>query len=261
MMLRRIALLALSVLLLSPVAQAADPAAGFPQTNYYLLPLGILAADIESIRQSVQSSGTSVIAYNGGSVEAIRGDGTVPMVAESVLSDERLMVIDGDRFLLRAPGEGFDYTVRPAEDGYELVIDPQRDLSMADVLGSVLPELQSAGIVGSDLSLDIRSFAKDDLKGPPPPDGVAIDSTLYGLRVARDWFGYAAMKGLTVTGLRVEVVAELAAGAALPASFLPYSIEEADGLVKLSLPIDRLLALAGSSGIAYVRPPYRPSVP
>ena len=261
MMLRRVTLLALSVLLLAPAAHAAEPATGFLQTNYYLLPLGTLAADIESIRQSVQSSGTSVIAYDGGSVEAVRGDGTVPMIAESVLSDERLMVIDDDRFLLRAPGEGFAYTVRPSGNGYELVIDPQRDLAMADVLASVLPALQSMGIVGDDLSLDIQSFAKDDLKGPPPPDGVAIDSTLSGLRVARDWFGYAAAKGLTIIGLRVEVVAELGAGAALPASFIPYSIEQADGLVKLSLPIDRLLALAGSSEVTYVRPPYRPSVP
>jgi hypothetical protein len=262
MMLRYAALLALVVLLLAPAAaDAADAATGFLETNYYLLSLGHLAGDVESIRQAVQSSGYSVITYSGSSIEATRGDGTVPTIAESVLSDERLMVVDNGRFLLRASGEGFAFTVRPSENGYELVIDPQRDLSMADVLGSVLPTLQSIGIVGQEVSLDIQAYAKEALKGPAPPDGVPIDSTLYGLRVARDWFGYAAAKGLTLSGLRVEVVAELAPGVALPAPFAPYAIEQAGDLAKLSLPIEKLVALAGSPEIAYVRPPYVPSVP
>ncbi len=262
MMLRTGTALALAALLLvSIAAHAADATAGFLQTHYYLLSLGHVAADTASIRQTAQSSGFSIIAYDANSVEAYRGGIAVATAPESVLSDERLLVVDGGQFLLRASDDGFGYTVRPSESGYELVIDPQQDLAIGDVLGTVLISLQELGILGNQLSLAIDTYAKDDPKGPAPPDGIAIDSTLYGLRVARDWFGYATAKGLAMTGLRIEVIAEMLPGAALSAGFTAYVVEQAEGLVKLSLPVDRLLALAGAFEVAYLRPPYRPSVP
>jgi len=249
-----------ALLLAATAASAADAASEFLSTDYYILPFGRIAADIESIQQSAQSSGYSILTYNVDPLQALR-DGVPVEPAASVLDDERLLVVDGDRFLLRAPGDGFSYTVRPSETGAELVIDPQRDLSMSDTLGSIIASLQSMGIVGEDLSLDIQSFVKDVVKGPAPPAGVPIDSDLYALRLARDWFATAAQKSLAMVGLRVEVVAELVPDTTLSTSFAPYVIEEADGLVKLSIPVEWLLPLAGSNEVAFVRPPYRPSVP
>lgn len=254
--------IALAFLLLGTFSVvAADATTSFLQTHYYLLSLGRVAADIESIRQAAQSSGYSVIAYSGDSVQTYRGAETLGTDPGAVLSDERLLVVDSGRFLLRESGEGFVFAVRPVEIGYELVIDPQQDLAMSDVLGSVLIALQSMGILGNEASLDVQAYVKDDPKGPQPPAGVAIESTLYSLLVARDWFGYAASKGLSLVGLRVEVVAELVPGAALAEPFVSFVVEEAEGRAKLLLPIDQLLVLARSDAVGYVRTPYHPSVP
>ena len=243
------------------VCAGAGDTTSFLQTHYYLLSLGQVAADIDSIRQEAQSSGYSLITYSDNSAEAWRGGLVVETAPEDVLADERLLAVDGERFLLRQSEAAYAFTVRPAESGYELVIDPHQDQAMADVLGQVLGSLQSLGILGDELSLDVRAYAKDDVKGPPPPIDVAIDSTLYGLSVARDWFDYAAQKGLTRVGLRVEVVAEVLPGASLAGSFEPYIVDGSATAVKLRLPIEQLLALARSSGVGYVREPYRPAVP
>lgn len=249
-----------ALLLASLAAHAADATTTFLQTHYYLLSLGRVSTDIESIRRSAQSSGFSVLTYDGGTVQAFRADESVA-IAESVLADERLLVVDDGRFLLRDGCERFAFSVRPSETGYELVIDPRQDLPISDTLGSVLVSLQSMGVVGNEASLGVRPYAKDDPKGPAPPAGARLDSTLFGLRVALDWFEHAAISRLTLVGLRVEVVAEIVASASLPAGFAAYAIEHGDRLVKLVLPIEQLLALAQSTEIAYVRPPYRPSVP
>jgi len=249
------------VLLGSLSASAVETTTHFLETHYYLLSLGQLAVDADSVRQAAQSSGFTVVAYEGDSTEVFRGGNPVSTTAEAVLSDDQLVVVDSGRFLLRQADERFVYSVRPSEGGYDLVIDPQQDLEITDVLGSVLMSLQAMGILGTEASLELRAYAKDDPKGPPPPVGIAIESTLFSLLIARDWFDYAAAKGLTVLGLRVEVVAEVVPGSGLEELFAPYVIEQTDGLSKLLLPIDQLLALARSSAVAYVRSPYHPSVP
>jgi len=243
------------------VAGAADASTDFLQTHYYLLSLGQITASVDSIRQTAQSNGYSVITYDGDAAEAFRGTDPIGVDPQAVLSDERLVVIDSGRFLLRESGEGFVFTVRPSENGYALVVDPQQDLPMAAVLSSVLASLQSMGILSNELNLDVQGYAKDDLKGPQPPTAAAIDSSLYGLLIARDWFDYATTKALTLVGLRVEAVAEILPGASLEEAFAPYVVDSSDGLAKLSLPVDLLLVLSRSSTVGYVRPPYRPSVP
>lgn len=262
MILRRNIAIVFAVLLLGHMsAVATDATTTFLQSHYYILSLGQVAADADSIRHAAQSSGFSVIMYEGNSAQAFRGDDPVGTAAEAVLTDERLLVVDSGRFLLRESGDGFTFSVRPSETGYELVIDPQQDLSIPETLGSTLVALQSMGILGAEASLDVQAFAKDDLKGPPPPPGVAIESTLYSLLLARDWLDYAATKEITLVGLRVEIVAEILPDASLAEPFVPYVVNEAEGLAKLFLPVDQLLALARSSAVGYVRVPYRPSIP
>lgn len=233
----------------------------FVHTHYYLLSLGETEGDLQTLTQIAQTDGFSVILYDGNDVTAYRGTEMSTETVEELLTHNRLLVIDSNRFYLRVAGEAFTYTVRPAEDGYELVVNPHEDQTVASALASVLTELQEWRLLGIEVDLAFRTFAKDDVKGPAPPIGVAIDSTLYALVVAEDWFAYSASKGLSQVGLRLEVVAEKVNGEVMAEVLQQYVTSETDQLAKLLLPIDELIPLAESTGVGYVRPPYRPAVP
>jgi hypothetical protein len=87
---------------------------------------------------------------------------------------------------------------------------------------------------------------------------VAIDSNLYNLMIAPDWFTAAEEMNVARTGLCVSVVAEKVPTGAIPESLKPYVVSETDALAKLLLPIEDLLSLASDSAIGYLRPPYKP---
>jgi len=254
-------LLALFVLALAFPLHGADVPTSFAATHYYILSLGEMSVDLSTLTQTTQSAGHSVIQYDGDTATVYSGGEAVDMDAATALADEYVLLIDGSRFYLREISEAYTFTVRPAEVGYELVINPQQELSVNDTLASILMDLQQIGILGNEVNLEFASFAKADLKGPAAPAGVFIESTLYGLTVAEDWFSYAAAAGLTQVGLRVEIVAEKVPGGVLDAEFVDYVVEETESLVKLLLPIDKLLALAKSSSIGYVRIAYQPAIP
>ena len=239
----------------------ADVPTSFAASHYYILSLGEMTVDLSALIQTTQSAGYSVIQYDDDTATVYRGGETVDMDVATTVADEYVLLIDSNRFYLREIGEAYIFTVRPAEVGYELVINPQQELSINDTLASVLMALQQIGILGNEVNLEYASFAKADLKGPAAPAGVFIESTLYGLMVAEDWFVYAAAKGFTQVGLRVEIVAEKVPGGVLDAEFIDYVVEETESLVKLLLPIDKLLVLARSSSIGYVRIAYQPAVP
>lgn len=260
-MIRRTVLLVVLVSAFALVLQGADIPANFAATHYYILSLGEMAVDLPSLIQSIQSSGQTVVQYEGDEATITRGNDTVDDLLSNALADDTVLLVDGDRLYLSEVGASYTYVVRPAESGYELVINPEQELSVNDTLAAILVDLQQLGILGSEVNLDFASFAKADLKGPAAPEGVLIDSTLYGLTVASDWFAYSSLKGLTQVGLRVEVVAEKLPGGVLDTAFSDAVIEESDSLVKLLLPIDELLTLAESSAIGYVRIAYQPSVP
>ena len=239
----------------------ADVPTSFAATHYYILSLGEMSVDLSALIQTTQSAGFSVIQYDDDTAAVYRGGETVDIDVATALADEYVLLVDDSRFYLREIGEAYTFTVRPAEIGYELVINPQQDLSINDTLASILMALQQIGILGNDVNLEFASFAKADLKGPAAPAGVFIESTLYGLTVAEDWFAYATAKALTQMGIRVEIIAEKVPGGVLDAEFVDYVVEETVSLVKLLLPIDKLLTLAKSSSIGYVRIAYQPVVP
>ena len=88
-----------------------------------------------------------------------------------------------------------------------------------------------------------------------------MDSLLYRLVIAEDWFSFAATNGLTVTGLRADVVVEKLPGSDLAEAFEAYAYQETEQLAQLLVPISRLVALASAESTGYVRPAYRPAVP
>jgi hypothetical protein len=228
------------------------------KTDYYLLSIGTIDLPMPSLVQSAQGQGFAVIVRDGGTMSAYRGTRATQESEDALLGADSLLYVDGATFLLRVKGQTIDYTVRPGESGYALVLDPHEDLPLAQTVGTILGALQQLGIVGSEVDMTFTSFAKGLEKDPEPPAGVAIDSGLYALCVAPDWFATAKAKGFTRVGLRVEVVAEKLPGASLPEAYSPYVESETDALAKVLLPIEKLVDLAQSSGVGYVRPPYQP---
>ena len=254
-------LFVLLALALALPLHGADVPATFSSTHYYILSLGEMSIDLSILTETAQSAGYSIIQYDGDSASAYQGSETAAIDVATALADDSVLLIDSSRFYLREIGETYTFTVRPAEIGYELVIKPSQELSINETLASILMGLQQIGILGNEVNLEFAAFAKADLTGPAAPAGVFIDSTLYGLTVAEDWFAFATAKGLTQVGLRVEIVAEKVPGGELAAEFIDYVVEETDSLVKLLLPINELLTLAKSTSIGYVRLAYQPSVP
>jgi len=233
----------------------------FEPTSYYVFSLGPATVDVNSLIQTACASGFSAAIYTGSAYDVYREGTAVQTTSADLLGDPKSLVVDGARFHLRVADAAYTYTVRPGESGYDLVISPTTRVSMADTLQTVLLSLQELGIVGTDLSMNLRSFDKSSIKGPPPPQGAAIDSALYDLMIAENWFAEADACGITMAGLRVEVVAEKTLGARIPERFAVYVVGETENAAKLLIPIEQLVLLARSGGIGYVRLPYQPTVP
>jgi hypothetical protein len=226
------------------------------QTDYYLIAIGTIDTPIESLIQTAQGKSFSIAGSYGG--EPLGGD-----AEEALQAMPALLYVDESWFLLRVTGEDFDYTVRPTGEGYELVLVPHKDLPQAETIYSAISSLQEMGILDSvDMEITAQ-YAQEFEKGPLPPEGVAIDSALYGLSVAVDWFAEASRLGIDRVGLRVEVVAEKLPEGTIPEAFTPFIESESGDLAKLLLPIWQLTELARSSSIGNVRAPYhpQPSIP
>jgi hypothetical protein len=221
------------------------------QTDYYLIAIGTIDIPIESLIQTAQGKSFSVAGSYGGEPLAEESE-------EALQAMPLLLYVDESWFLLRVSGEDLDYTVRPTGEGYELVLVPHKDLPFGETVAAVLFDLQEMGIIGGEVDMEFTQLVQEPEKGPLPPEGVAIDSALYGLSVAADWFTEASRLGIDRAGLRVEVVAEKLPGGAIPETFTPFIESESGELAKLLLPIWQLTELAQSSSIGYVRPPYRP---
>jgi len=265
-MIRRTALIAISILLAASMMNVAavGETAGFLQTHYYILPLGEIDSDVQTVTQATQAHGFTALLYEGNDVSVRRAGELTDLPAESAYDDPDLLIADADRFSLTAEAEAYSYVVRPSESGYELVISPLQDIDDLTTLVAIVTELQSMEILGSDVAVDLSqlaSFDRQGLKSPPPPEGVAIDSTLYALTIAEDRAKYASTHNLRIIGLRVEVVAEKVPGGSLAEQFDPYVVSETEQLAKLVLPMDELLPLAKSLNVGYVRPPYQPAIP
>jgi hypothetical protein len=258
---RLTASIAVLILLIGTAAWlGTGQALSFRAANYYIFPLGGPSVDVESLLQTAQAEGYAVIRYDGTTAVAYEGDQVATQAVDLLLGSPSLLIVDGGRFLLKSSAGNSTFAVRPGTDGLELVFSPQEDQTMDEVI-SVLLELERIGILSDEVDFEFHEYAKDALKGPAPPTGARIDSNLFGLTVSEDWHAYAASKGLTLVGLRVEVVAELLPGSVLPAEFESFVSSEGESLVGLLLPVDQLVALATAEGIGLVREPYEPIAP
>lgn len=244
---------------------AAGDAVTLDTQSYYTFPVGDLAVNLETLSASAAANGYAVLAFSGNTVAVIRGtDSPTDTVGSMLLTADRLLVLDGDRFYLRADGTAMSYALRPADGGLELVVSPKTSIELYEALTSILVELQDVGIVGMDVDLGgYRAIVRNPFKGPAQPQDLSatLDYALYGLVVAEDWFAYASQKGIALLGLRLEVVLEKIPGASVPASFASEIVSETERLASLVLPVDRIMSLARSAGVGYVRLPYVPVAP
>lgn len=255
-----LAFAAVAVLAAAAASSAFAQEAAFTADQYYVFPLQGGTTDLDALSMAVQSQGFSVVRYEDNSAVVYEGSEISTRSVALVLEDPQLLVLDGSRFLLRVRTSEHVYTARPARNGLELVFSPIVDQTLDDLV-SVLFSLQSLSVIGSEVDFGYESYAKESLKGPAPPAGLPLDSTLYALTVAEDWFSFAASKGISLVGLRVDVVAEIEAGSLIPAEYFGYVVGESESLVKLLLPIDLLVDLAESPEVTMVRPPYQPVIP
>lgn len=262
-MTRRSSILMLAALILtaSAVLTAQGVPTVFSSSEYHILSLGQISPDLPAVIQTAQSAGYTLVTYDGDAVSVDRDPLDSGASLSTILGDPLLLIVDTGRLYLTCRRDQYSYTVRPADAGYELVLRPHATLPVQETLTDVLMELQALGAVGSEVDLRFASFPRNEMKGPLPPEGVAIESPLYQLTVAEDWFRFAADNDLTQVGLRVSVVAEILPGESLDSSFASFVEQEGDTLVRLLLPIDRLLALARSAAVGYVRTPRQPFVP
>jgi hypothetical protein len=258
---RKTILLALLALVLVIPVHGADVPTSFANTHYYVFSLGNMTVDLPTLVQTAQAAGNSIIQFDGDIASVTRSGESAADDVSTALADDAVLLIDSGRYYLRQITDTYTFTVRPADVGYELVISPTQELSINETLASILVGLQQIGILGNEVNLEFAAYAKADLKGPASPIGIPIDSTLYGLVVAEDWFAFAITKGITQVGLRIEIVAEKIPGTVVADEFSEYVIEESASLAQLLLPIDQLLALAQSTSIGYVRLAHQPSVP
>ncbi len=248
------------------VAGSAIVATGSPSVLspalYYLFPAEGVEADIQTLSETACAAGYVVITFSGETVNAVRGTETAQGDLNALLAEDHVLVLDGDRFLLHAALSGVSYTLRPAAGAMELVVSAAEETPTLEALAAIIADLQALGIPAMNIDLaSSQSFSATSLKGPAVPPGIALDSTLYDLVVAADWFAYAASKGIRLSGLRIEVVMEKVAGSAFPSAFVPFLISETDRLAKLILPIDQLLPLAKDSAVGSVRLPLQPVAP
>ncbi|MBI1729688.1 hypothetical protein HY229_01305 [Candidatus Acetothermia bacterium] len=177
------------------------------------------------------------------------------------------LYVDGQHFWIQIQVSDMEVHLRPQSASvqlqYELIISPalpKTELSAED-LGKVQDALAPFGF----LSTPITALTLEPLITSAkiqPPDGVHIDSVLYGLVSAPDWNDYAQLNGIALSGLRARVLVELAA----PDAQLPDSLDlviesRSDNFVRVQALIYRLAELASQSGVKFVRLPNNPQPP
>jgi hypothetical protein len=233
--------------------------------SYYCFAVGDLAVGVQTLSAAAAAQGYAVLSFSGSTVTILNGTGSpTDTIEQMLLSADRLLVIDGDRFYLRRDGAALSYAIRPASTGLELVVSPKAPIDLVEALTAVFVELQDVAIYGMDVDLGgYRTVVRNPFKGPAEPQDLAarLDYALYGLVVAEDWFAYASQTGLALLGLRIEVVVEKIPGASLAVDFRNQMVSETTDLASLIMPVDQLVSLARSAGVGYVRLPYVPVAP
>jgi len=176
------------------------------------------------------------------------------------------LYVDGQEFWIRLDEPDFRLNLRPSHEvpaSYELIVSPKLPKVELDAedLSAIGEALGPFGLLPAQT--DSLSFEPlIPVAKPAPPEGVRLDSVLYGLMLAPDWTDYAHEREIELSGLRAVVLIELtSADAELPEG-LDLVIEARSAqLVRAQALIHRLGELARQPTVAFVRLPSRPQPP
>jgi len=186
-----------------------------------------------------------------------------PMQEEQFFTPPQLYV-DGQSYWLRLDDANWQVNLRPSSTApmnYELIVSPK--LSREELKAEDLREI--ASMVRPFVSIQTESLSFEPLlppTKPEPPEGVKLDSVLYGLTLSPDWRDYASVNGIELWGLRAVVIVELnSTDAELPESLNLVIEARGSGQVRAQAFIHRLVDLARDRAVSFVRLPSRPQPP
>lgn len=234
--------------------------------RYYRVALALSAPELAAVIEAAKQAGFSVRIAEGTRVSYFIG--MIPCTDCTPENERTRLVfpqlfVDGALLWLRAEEAFSKYNVRPALGmGYELTIAPKVTVSASVALGEIgarLVQLQLLRDPALPLNVEQLSIVPG-VKLPKPPDGVRLDSLLYGLMLMPDWYDFAAQNRLELWGLRVRVIVELISSDAQLALGHNLIIEarSPSGLMRVLVPIHQLTALASDPAVKLVRPPFQP---
>ena len=221
----------------------------------------ILAAQQESYWVRIQTN-TDVTYLNG----------TEPCNAcdpsqEDLFFQAPSLYVDGGNFRIRLEETEWKLSIRPRESqmsgAYELIVSPV--LPQTELTTEILEAIDAALQPLNALSQSVQALSFNEIIQTgkvQPPDGANIDSVLYAITQAPNWDVYAQLNGISLSGLRVDVLVELAD----PNLELPESLDlviesRSSNFVRAAVLIHRLADLASLEGVTFVRLPSTPQPP
>lgn len=170
------------------------------------------------------------------------------------------LIVDSGFFALRLDTEAFRVNVRPKTDAsgaYEAVVVMKNTLSSELVIQRLDEELTRLGLdVGANLAF--AALPLNTKSKTPVPDGLALEETLFRLLQAPDWYDFAALQGLSLSGLRVRAVVELADAQTQPGNVNLLLEQSASDSFRAQVLIPQLLTLARDPAVQRVRLPLQP---
>lgn len=225
--------------------------------------------DILNVIQTAQGLNYWIRIQTATDVTYLKGQAPCPACdpsQEALFFTPPQLYVDGLNFWLRIDDPNWRLNLRPAHEvpsAYELIVSPKvpkSELSSED-LSEIVSTFRAFGVLPVQTeSLKFESFIPPSK--PEPPQGVRLDSVLYGLMLAPDWVDYANVNAIDLSGLRAVVIVELSSPEAeLPAGLNLVIAARNGGLVRAQALIHRLADLARDPQVTFVRLPSRPQPP
>ncbi|MCS6936544.1 MAG: hypothetical protein NZ610_00420 [Candidatus Bipolaricaulota bacterium] len=233
--------------------------------RYYRVSLAFPTLDRTAIIEAAKQAGFSVRIAEGTRVSYFIGTTPCP---DCTPENERSrlgfpqLYVDGALLWVRAEEALARYNLRPATDGYELIVAPKATASALAILGEIGVRLVQLKLLREPtLPLNVEQLSVvPGTKLPKPPDNVRLDSLLYGLMLMPDWYDFALQNRLELWGLRVRVIVELISPEAQLSAGHNLIVEarSPSGLMRVLVPVHQLAMLASDPAVKLVRPPFQP---
>lgn len=223
------------------------------------------STNVVDVINAAQGQGYWIRIQTGQDVTYLQGSQSCPTCSpseESQFFEPPQLIVDGQAFWIRLDEPQWRVNLRPATQsaGYELIVSPKlpKTSLSADDVDAIRETLTPLNVLPQQSSsLELEAMVPPTK--PTPPEGVRIDSVLYGLTQAPDWMDYAHQQSISLSGLRAAVIVELSsADASLPEGIDLAATSRSGSLVSAQARIDQLVRLASAPSVAFVRLPSRP---